>query len=74
MGEISVRIQLPRVDELTDAIGNQKAKYFSTLDVMRGYHQVKMEDKSKENTASWLFQYIIWLFKCASNPSKVNGY
>ena len=38
---------MPRVDELVDAIEQQKGKYFSTLDMMKGYHQVKMEEQSK---------------------------
>ena len=52
---------MPRVDELVDAIGHQKGKYFSTLDLMKGYHQVKMEEQSKCKTAFTchlgLFQY-----------------
>ena len=45
------RYPLPRVDELIDAIGAHKAVYFTTLDLMRGYHQVKMAEESKEKTA-----------------------
>ena len=45
------RYPLPRVDELIDAIGNRKVMYFTTLDLMRGYHQVKMAEGSKEKTA-----------------------
>ena len=44
------RYPLPRVDELIDAIGAQKAVYFTTLDLMRGYHQVKMTEESKAKT------------------------
>ena len=45
------RHPLPRVDELIDAIGARKAVYFTSLDLMRGYHQVKMAEESKEKTA-----------------------
>ena len=66
------RYPLPRVDELIDAIGNQKEKYFSTLDLMRGYHQVKMEDKSKAKTAfichRGLFQYSRMPFGLTNAP------
>ena len=52
---------MPRVDELVDAIGRRKGKYFTTLDLMKGYHQVKMEEQSKPKTAftchSGLYQY-----------------
>ena len=41
--------RLPYVDELIDAIGAQKALYFTTLHLMRGYHHVKMM-KSKAKT------------------------
>ena len=45
------RYPLPRVDELIDAISARKAVYFTSLDLMRGYHQVKMAEESKEKTA-----------------------
>ena len=38
---------LPRVDELTGAVGAQKAVYYTILDLMRGHHQVKMTEESK---------------------------
>ena len=44
------RYPLPQVDELIDAIGSQKAVYFTTLDLMRVYHQVKMTEDSKGKT------------------------
>ena len=42
------RYPLPCVDELIDAIGARKTVYFTTLDLTRGYHQVKMAEESKE--------------------------
>ena len=45
------RYPLPRMDELIDSIGSQKAVYFTKLDLMRGYYQVKMAEESKEKTA-----------------------
>ena len=45
------RYPLPHVDELIDSIGNHKAVYFTKLDLMLGYYQVKMAEKSKEKTA-----------------------
>ena len=64
---------LPRLDELIDAIGNQKAKYFPTLDLMCGYHQVKMEEKSKAMTAficdRGLIQYCRMLFSLTNAPA-----
>ena len=44
------RYPMPRVDELVDAIGRRKGRYFSTLDMMKGYHQVKMDEQSKCKT------------------------
>ena len=67
------RYPLPRMDELLDAIGNQKAMYFTTLDLMRGYHQVKMAEESKEKTAfachRGLYQYCRMPFGLTSAPA-----
>ena len=67
------RYPLPRVDELLDAIGNQKAMYFTTLDLMRGYHQVKMAEGSKEKTAfvchRGLYQYCRMPFGLTNVPA-----
>ena len=60
------RYPMPRVDELVDAIGCRKGRYFSTLDITKGYHQVKMDEQSKCKTAftchQGLFQYCRMLF------------
>ena len=45
------RYPIPRIDELMDMVGKRKAKIFSSLDLMKGYHQVQMEEGSKVKTA-----------------------
>ncbi|KAG1611665.1 hypothetical protein G6F44_013468 [Rhizopus delemar] len=44
-----VAYPLPRIDDLLDTLG--KAKVFSALDIRAGFHQVPMEESSKELTA-----------------------
>ena len=67
------RYPIPRVDELVDAIGRRKGKYFPTMDLMKGYHQVKMEDQSKRKTAFTchlgLFQYWRMPFGLTNAPA-----
>lgn len=43
------RYPLPRIDDLIDIIG--KAKYFTSLDLTSGYHQVKIAEEDVEKTA-----------------------
>lgn len=40
---------LPRIDDTLDAVSG--SKYFSTLDMQFGYHQVAMHSNSKDKTA-----------------------
>lgn len=40
---------LPRMKEIFDCLHG--AKYFSTLDMKSGYHQVELEEAHKERTA-----------------------
>ena len=42
---------MPRIDELVDMVGKKNAEVFSSLDLMKGYHQVQMEEKSKPKNA-----------------------
>lgn len=43
------KFPLPRMDAILDGLG--KAKYFSTLDLFSGFHQIPIEENSKEITA-----------------------
>ena len=51
---------------LRDAIGNQKVVYFTTLDLMHGYHQVKMPDLSRRQHSFVIVIYfsIVELLEC----------
>jgi len=40
---------LPNITEILDQLGN--AKYFTTLDLASGYHQIPMAEKDKQKTA-----------------------
>lgn len=43
------KFPLPRIDEILDQLG--RAKYFSTLDLMAGFHQIPLTNESKKYTA-----------------------
>ena len=56
---------LPRIDDTIDSLG--RAKYFCTLDLIQGYHQVELTEESKAKTAfvvprmnpsQWEFNYM----------------
>ena len=40
---------LPRIDDTLDALS--RAKYFCTLDILQGYHNVELTDRAKQKTA-----------------------
>ena len=62
---------MPRVDELIDKFG--KAKYISTLDLLRGYWQVSVEKQAKKKTAFatpfGLYQFIRMPFGLQGAPA-----
>ena len=64
---------LPRIDELIDMIGKNKPRIFTSLDLMKGYHQVRMAEDSKPKTAftchMGLFQYRQMPFRLTNTPA-----
>lgn len=46
---IADKYPLPRIDEILDGLGN--AKYFSILDLYSGFHQITLDENSREYTA-----------------------
>lgn len=46
---IQDKYPLPRIDDILDSLG--KAKYFSTLDLYSGFHQIAIDKESREYTA-----------------------
>ena len=67
------RFPILRIDELVDMVGRCKATVFSALDLMKGYHQVKMTQEDKEKTAficpNGLFQYRRMPFGLTNAPA-----
>ena len=64
---------IPCIDELNDMVGRNRPKIFTSLDLMRGYHQVRMDDKSKHKTAfvchMGLFQFQQMPFGLTNSPT-----
>ena len=64
---------IPRIDELVDRVGACKAKVFSVLDLMKGYHQVKVRDEDKQKTTfvchQGLYQYRRMPFGLTNAPA-----
>jgi len=56
-----------------DMVGRQHVKVFSSMDLMKGYHQVKMEASSKHKTAfichQGLYQYRHMPFGLTNAPA-----
>ena len=62
---------LPRIDDSLAALSG--GKFFSTLDLTSGYHQIRMDPKSKDKTAfitgGGLYQYIVMPFGLTNSPA-----
>jgi len=46
---LSDKFTLPRIDDILDQLG--RAKYFSSLDLMSGFHQIELEKSSRDITS-----------------------
>ena len=68
---------MPRIDDLLDNIG--QSKYLTTLDLMKGYWQVQMDERDKENTAfepvgtATIYNNAVWTKWSSSNIPETDG-
>ena len=64
---------LCRIQDSLESLGSANAKFFSTLDLQSGYHQVPIEEKSKQYTAfvthDGLFEFNRLSFGLANAPA-----
>ena len=63
---------LPRIEEIFDAL--KGSKYFSTIDMKSGYHQVEIQEEHKERTAFTVgplgfFEYNRMPFGLSNSPA-----
>jgi hypothetical protein len=63
---------LPRIEEVFDIL--KGSKYFSTMDIKAGYHQVEIKDSHKERTAFTVdsfgfFEYMKMPFGLRNSPA-----
>ena len=68
---VADKFPLPRIDDVLDQLG--RAKYFSCLDLISGFHQIELEEESKDITSfstdkgSYRFKRLPYGIKIAPN-------
>ena len=65
-GTVPECFPIPRIDDLIDMVGRCKGKVFTTLDLMKGYHQIRMHSESKDKTAFTCHWDIFSIGECHS--------